>query len=334
MAKQYKAHFKNVDNTGFGPNSSVEGGRLTNKDGTYNLNKTGLRFYERISIYHTLLRMSRARFFLFIFLAYSSINVFFACVYLAVGVDKLQGSEQAHTLVDKYLLAFFFSSQTLTTVGYGHISPMGFWTNAIASIESLMGIMIFALVTGMFYARFSRPRAYIRFSENLLVSPYKGGKALMFRIATYKNNHLTDAEAQVTIAIHEHAGDNVTTRFFQLPLEFARINSLALSWTIVHPLDEHSPISHFTEKEFKELKIELMVTIKAFDDHFSNTVMQRTSYTADELVYGAKFLPMFERSGDGYKTNLQLNKVNDHELVTLSSVVNSDNVLNVIDAGD
>jgi len=320
MAKQYKAHFKNVDNTGFGPNSNVEGGRLTNKDGTYNLRKSGMRFYERISIYHTLLRMSRSKFFLFIFLAYSSINVFFACIYLAVGVDKLQGSEQAHTLIDKYLLAFFFSSQTLTTVGYGHISPVGFWTNAIASVESLMGIMIFALVTGMFYARFSRPRAYLRFSENLLVAPYKGGRALMFRIATYKNNHLTDAEAQVTIAIHERSGENnVTTRFFQLPLEFSRINSLALSWTIVHPLDEHSPIAHFGEREFKELKIELMVTIKAFDDHFSNTVMQRTSYTADELVYGAKFLPMFERSADGYQTNLQLNKVNDHEIVTLAN---------------
>lgn len=321
MAKQiqHKHKFKNVDNTGFGPNSSVEGSRLTNKDGSYNLRKTGLPFYERLSIYHALLRMSRPQFLLMIFLLYTCINIFFAFVYFFLGVDKLEGSVNAHTLIDKYLLAFFFSSQTLTTVGYGHISPVGFWANSIASLESLIGILVFALVTGMFYARFSRPQAYIRFSDNLLVAPYKGGRALMFRLATFKNNHLTDAEAHVTVAIHQPDNDgNLVTRFYQLPLEFSRVNSLALSWTVVHPIDDQSPLYEFSEKDFNESRIELMVSVKAFDDHFSNTVQQRTSYTSAELIYGAKFKPIFGRSENGRQTIVQVDKINNYERVTLN----------------
>ncbi|XZF15374.1 ion channel [Chitinophagaceae bacterium MMS25-I14] len=319
MARASQRHkFKNIDNTGFGPNSSTEGARLVNKDGSVNLRKSGLPFYERISIYHSLLRMSRPKFFGTIFLLYTSINILFAFVYLVIGVDKLEGTSGAQTIVEKYLQAFFFSSQTLTTVGYGHVSPIGFWANAIASIESLVGILVFALVTGIFYGRFSRPKAYIRFSENIIIAPYKDGRGLMFRLATFKNNHLSDVEATVTAAIHQPGEDGKTvTRFYQLPLEISKINSLALSWTLVHPLDENSPMFLFSERDFHENKVELVVTVKAFDDHFSNTVQQRTSYTTKELVYGAKFIPMFTRAATGDHTILQLDKVNAYERIKL-----------------
>lgn len=318
MAKHFHSNrFKNLENTGFGPNSTIEGARLTNKDGSTNLRKTGLPFWERISVYHTLLRMKPTNFLLCVLLLYTSVNLFFASLYFFIGIEHLSGAGTSASLFEQFMDAFFFSSQTLTTVGYGHVAPMGMAANAVAAIESLVGILIFALVTGLIYGRFARPRAYIVFSNNLLVSPYKGGRALMLRIATYKNNHLTDVEATVTIAIHIEENGKPVTRFYPLPLEYPRVNSLALSWTIVHPIDDKSPLYGYSEEDMINSKMELIVSIKAFDDHFSNIVQQRTSYTYREMVYGARFLPMFQRAPSGSHTILQLDKVNAYEKARL-----------------
>lgn len=319
----YHAHKKKpkaVDNSGFSGNSGAEGARLVNKDGSANLRKSGIPFYERISIYHTLLKMRRGKFLVMVFLSYTIMNLFFACLYMLIGIDKLAGSATGTDFFDNFSQAFFFSSQTLTTVGYGHIAPVGLVANSLASIESFLGIMTFALVTGMFYARFSRPKAYIRFSDNFLVSPFKEGRAIMFRLATDKNNHLTDVEAQVTVAVHAMEEGKRTTKFYQLPLDISRINSLAISWTCVHLLNEDSPLASFTEQDFKDSAIELMVTVKAFDDHFSNTVQQRTSYSHEELVYGAKFAMMYERAVSGRYTQVMLDKINAYELHVLEEV--------------
>lgn len=326
MAGSNNRHrFRNIDNTGFGPNSSVEGGRLINPDGTTNLRKRGLPIWERISIYHTLLRMDRGPFFFWIFLFYTSVNIVFASIYFLIGVHNLSGIDPAQTNFQQFTAAFFFSSQTLTTVGYGHVAPSGMMTNIVASTESLLGILSFAVVTGLIYGRFSRPRAYLRFSGNMLVAPYKGGTALMFRTATYKNNHLTDVEAQMTLALHVPENEKTETRFYQLPLEISKINSLALSWTVVHNINDESPLFNFTEADIRNNKMEVIVTIKAFDDHFSNVVMQRTSYTHNQVVFGGRFLPMFERAQSGQYTLLELDKINAHERVVLPQRVFSDN---------
>jgi len=315
MATQNRQRLKDIDNTGFGSNSGVEGGRLINSDGTTNLKKRGIPVWERTSVYHTLIRMKPGRFFIFVLLLYTVVNLFFAVIYFLTGVEHLVGGDGATTYFDKFMEAFFFSSQTLTTVGYGRVAPSGMLTNSIASIESLVGILIFAVMTGLIYGRFARPRAYLIFSPNVLIAPYKGGKALMLRVATYKNNHLTDVEVQMTLALHEKEHDKVTTRFYQLKPELAKINSLALSWTIVHNINEESPLHGVTKEEVIDSKMEVIVIIKAFDDHFSNTVQQRTSYTYHQIIYGAKFLPMFERATDGDYTLLELDKINAHELV-------------------
>ena len=166
------------------------------------------------------------------------------------------------TNFDAYVNAFFFSSQTLTTVGYGHVAPQGLPCNVIASLESFLGILAFALVTGLLYGRFTRPKAYLLFSDKLLISPYKEGRALMLRLASYKNNHLTEVEAQVTVVLHL-IDDNgkPTTKFYTLPLEITKINSMALSWTLVHPLDENSPLDGYTREELIAAKIELFAFI-------------------------------------------------------------------------
>jgi inward rectifier potassium channel len=309
-----RQRLKDINNTGFGPNSSIEGGRLINSDGSTNLRKRGIPIWERISVYHTLIRMKQGHFILFIFLFYTAINIVFACLYFFIGIEHL-GVASPGSQLGQFMEAFFFSSQTLTTVGYGHMAPYGMSANIVASIESLIGILSFALVTGLIYGRFARPRAYILFSPNILIAPYKGGKGLMFRIATYKNNHLTDAEAQLTLALHVKENDKTVTKFYPLHLEMSKVNSLALSWTIVHPINDDSPLHGYAKDDVAESKAEVIVNIKAFDDHFSNIVQQRTSYTYKQVIYGAKFLPMFERASDGDYTLLELNKINAHEMV-------------------
>lgn len=305
---------RNIRNTGFGGNSATEGGRLVNKDGTNNLRKTGIPFWERISIYHTLLRLARWKFFGAVMLFYTTMNLAFAGLYLINGVQHLHGVELGDGIIGGFLQAFFFSSQTLTTVGYGHISPEGFGANVIASLESFTGILSFALVTGMLYARFTRPKAYLTFSDCFLIAPFNGGRSLMFRTATFKNNHLTDVEATVVLVLRQEEG---ATRFYPLELEIAKVSSLALSWTVNHPIGESSPLYGLDEAGLRRMRPELIVSIKAFDDHFSNIVQQRTSYDASEMVYGARFTPMFHRSDDGQHTLLEIDRISDREAADL-----------------
>ena len=313
-----------IENTGFSTSTqNTEGGRLTNKDGSINVLKTGVPFWQRISMYHSLLRMRRWKFLFTVFSFYTVTNIFFAVLYLVVGVENLQGIHGGNDLMSNFQQAFFFSSQTLTTVGYGHISPVGLGANLVASLESFAGILSFALVTGLLYGRFTRPRAYLKFSDNLLIAPHKGGTAAMVRVASYKNNHLTDIEAQVTTSMFISENGRQVRKFFTLPLEIKKINSLALSWTMVHVIDEDSPLYLMNMDDINEAKVEILYNLKGFDDHFSNIVQQGTSYHFSEIVYGAKFLPVFHRSEDNTTTLLELDKINAYEAVPLMEIEKS-----------
>lgn len=308
----FKKRFKKLktdNHTGFGSNAANYGGRFINKDGSANIKKVGIDFAESISWYHTMLNIPRWKFMLIVFLFYGIVNFLFASIYCMIGVEHLNGISAA-TFVEKFGQAFFFSAQTFTTVGYGHISPSGFWCSFVASIEALFGLLSFAIATGLFYGRFSKPKAHIRFSENAIIAPFQDGKALMMRIAPYKNTNLTDAEAKVTLGMKVEENGVEVNRFFSLDLEYDKINALTLSWTLVHPITEESPLYGVSEDDFKTHVGEIIIYIKAFDEMYSNTVAIRSSYTFDEVIYGAKFVQMFENSQDSSKTILHVNKLN------------------------
>lgn len=320
LLKKLYGKAKAEANTGFGNNAADYGGRFVNKNGQPNIDKKGLGFFERISWYHTMLQLPRWKFFWMLIIFYITINLLFASLYYFIGVEHL-GGLTAITETDKFIEAFFFSAQTFTTVGYGRISPIGFVTSAISAFEALIGLLSFAIATGLFYGRFSRPKAFLRFSENMILAPFKDGLAIMMRVASYKNNNLTDAEAKLTAGLMMEENGNTTNKFFSLELEYNNVNSLTLSWTIVHPINENSPFYKFTLEDFKNIKGEVLLYVKAFDDMFSNTVAARTSYTFDELVIGAKFIPMFHRSEDNGMTILDLEKLNTYKEVNISEVI-------------
>ncbi len=306
-------------NTGFGINPSNYGGRFVNKDGRPNIEKRGLGILEKTSWYHTMLLLPRWKFFLIILLFYIVSNLLFATIYVLIGVDTLGEIPSPSTLTN-FGEAFFFSTQTFTTVGYGRISPIGFLSSSIAAFEALIGLLSFALATGLLYGRFAKPVAYLRFSHNALIAPYKDINALMVRVAPYKNTNLVDVAANVTLGMTiEENGINVN-KFYQLDLEFSTVNSLSLSWTIVHPITDKSPLYNFTKSDFENVKGEILIFIKAFDDMFSNIVVARTSYLFSEIKHGAKFNPMYERASSGDKTIIYLDKLNSFTQASLNQV--------------
>jgi len=240
LLRKLNAKAKTQINTGFGTNASDYGGRFVNKDGQPNIQITGVSLFDKISWYHTMLALPRWKFLTILLLFYIAINFVFASIYYLIGVEHLNGiSSQGEW--GKFGSAYFFSAQTFTTVGYGHISPQGFLTSAVAAGEALAGLLSFAIATGLFYGRFSKPTAYLKFSQNAIIAPYKDITALMFRLAPYKNATLTDAEARVTLGMTIEENGKMVNRFFPLELEFDRANALTLNWTIVHPITETAP---------------------------------------------------------------------------------------------
>jgi hypothetical protein len=327
LLRKLNTKAKTEINTGFGTNTSDYGGRFVNKSGQPNIEKKGVNLLERISWFHTMLAITRWKFFLLIFLFYIVVNLLFASIYYFVGVEHLSGMSTGSAL-QQFGEAFFFSTQTFTTVGYGRISPSGFLTSAIASLEALLGLLSFALATGLLYGRFSKPTAYLKFSDNAIIAPYKDITALMLRTAPFKNTVLTDAEAKLTLGMVVEENGRPVNRFFPLELEYSKVNALTLSWTIVHPITEDSPLYKFSKEDFKNLRGEFLVFIKAFDDMFSNTVVARSSYTFQETVYGVKFLPMYHRNNDADATVLDLEKINSFIEAAIADTGSTDKAVN------
>ncbi|REC45947.1 ion channel [Chryseobacterium sp. 5_R23647] len=317
MAKGFrkKIHQENTENSGFGSRAS---GRFINKDGLPNVRRRGINVFNRLSWYHTMLNLSSFRFITYLVVMYILINLVFAFIYYLIGVEHLTGIDKSNPL-DEFIDVFFFSSQTFTTVGYGRIAPVGFMASLVATFEAFLGLLTFAIATGLFYGRFSRPRAYLRFSDIAVIAPFQDVTALMFRLAPYKNNALTDADVTLSTAIEINEEGTVKSNFYRLETQLSKINTLALNWTIVHKIDENSPFFGFSADDFKNTNIEIIVHVRAFDEVFSNTVVQRSSYVSREIIYGAKFISMYYPDKEKDSTVLDLDKINEYQKVELKT---------------
>jgi inward rectifier potassium channel len=298
---------------GLGTKVSNQTQRMINRDGSFNVKRRGLPFFQSLSIYHTLIRTTWLNFNLLLVASFLILNGFFAILYLTIGFEHLVGATGAG-LFGRFSEAFFFSTQTFTTVGYGRISPEGFFANTVATFESMAGWLYFAMAAGLFYGRFSRPHARIIFSRKAIIAPYRGGTAFEFRIANERNNQLIEVEAQVLLSRREYHNSQMKRRFYPLTLERTLVTFFPLTWTVVHPIDESSPLLGATQENLAESDAEFLILLKAFDDTFSQTVHARSSYKHDEVVVGATFRTVYGMDASG-KTTVELHKIHDIERV-------------------
>jgi len=307
------SRLKANNDTGFSNKADIASSRFMNKDGSFNLRKSGLGFVKQFSIFQTMLTIPRWKFIGVILLFYTTINLFFTSIYLLVGTDgQVQGMIGTSSW-EKFKEIFYFSTQTFTTVGYGRVSPTGDAVNIIASLESLTGLLSLAIATGLIYGRFARPRAYLIFSDHALITPFNDKTALMFRFVNYKNNHsLTDVEVKVNVGMQVEENGETVYKYYTLLLERERVESLPMNWTVVHTIDENSPLNGFTHEDMKRADVEIYTLIRGFDDVFSDIVQQRSSYTYHEILFNRKFSRMFKESEDGQTTILELDKLSHH----------------------
>jgi inward rectifier potassium channel len=313
----HKRKINPEDDLGFGSQPVIKSQRLINRDGSVNVKRKGLSIFNTANNYHTLITMDWGKFWLLVLSGYLIVNITFALIYVSLGAGTLDGAV-GHTPFEHFMDAFFFSAQTISTVGYGHISPRGMAGNSVAALESMMGLLAFALATGLLYGRFSRPSAKIKYSKNLLIAPYmENGKGIMFRLANLRRNTLIDLQVEIIFSYNEDVNGKKIRRFLPLDLERKRVSILTLNWTIVHPLDEQSPLKDVTIEDMIKTEATFAVLLKAFDDTFSQTVHSRTSYQYDEVVWGAKFTPAFDRDEEG-RIVLNLNKIDDYESINLA----------------
>lgn len=274
---------------GFG---SVVGGanekRLLNRDGSFNPRREGLSFLAGLHAYHFFLNLSWKHFFTMVISGYLVINLIFALAYLACGPGAI-GGQDASTFGGTFGRAFFFSVETIGTIGYGNIYPVGVPANIIVTMESLTGLLMLALGTGILFARFSRPTAAIAFSERAIVSPYRDKTGFMFRFTNTRANQLIELEAKVLFSRME----GESRRYDQLDLERKRVVFFPLSWTIVHPIDEKSPMWGLTEQDLADRDAEFLVLLSGIDETFSQMVHARTSYKSHEIVFGERFVNIY-----------------------------------------
>ncbi|HLX06964.1 MAG TPA: ion channel [Thermoanaerobaculia bacterium] len=291
--------------------------RLLNRDGSFNVRRKGMKSLASLSAYHHLLTISWPRFLALVVVSFMVVNAVFGLAFLACGPGALHGAPAADMGGNEFLRAFFFSVQTFATIGYGHVSPAGLAANLLVTVEALVGLLVFALATGLLFARFSRPTAKVVFSDRALIAPFQGATAFEFRIVNSRSNQLLEVECQVLFT--RYSGKLGIRQFVPLALERRKVTFFPLSWTIVHAIDAASPLFGLSHQDLVDASAEFLVVVNGFDETFSQTVHTRSSYKPEEVVWGAAFKNMYQPPDAAGNLSIDVGLLSDFERVALPS---------------
>ncbi len=291
-------------------------GRLLNPDGSFNVARRGLPFFQSLHLYQIFTRMSWLRFYVVMTSGYLAVNLLFGTAFFLAGPGAISGLSSL-TALGRFKECFFFSVQTFSTIGYGAYAPASDPAHAIVTAEAIVGVFFVALATGVVFARFAHPPAKILFSDRAVVAPFMEGTAFMFRIANARKNQLLDVEATVVLSRRD---DSVQARrrFYPLTLERESVMFLPLHWVVVHPVTPESPLWEIDKESCLAADVECLILIRGVDEANSEQVHARASYEASQIVWGARFANMYDPPRNGV-VGIDLRKISDIELVDEAS---------------
>ncbi len=256
--------------------------------------RVGLRSQVTKDLYHRALRLPWSGFLALMTGVYLTANLAFAFLY------SLQPGAITNARPGFFRDAFFFSVETFGTIGYGIMAPATDYANAVMTVETLCGIVLVALTTGVMFARVSRPTARVLFSKVAVIAPYNGTPTLMVRMGNKRLNQILQAEVRLTLVRNERTREgSFMRRFYDLELARDRTPIFAMSFLAMHPLNETSPLFGATRQTLEEMEAEILVTVTGLDETMSQTVHARVSYLPEEMLFNHRYANMFGMTDDG-----------------------------------
>lgn len=271
--------------------------RIVDREGNFNVRRAG-RNWRDFNPYTYLISVSWWNFSLIVIVTFILVNLLFAWAYSLIGADQIKVPD-ARTSLGQFFNLFFFSAHTLTTVGFGNMYPVGVMGNVVAAIEALLGLMAFAIATGLLFGRFSQPSARFGFSQHMAIAPFRDETSLQFRVVNRRSNNLIEVEAKVMLMTVELVKGKLQRKFTPLDLERTQILFMPLTWTVVHPIDKQSPLYGKNAADLESLQAEVVVMMRGYDETFGQVVYARYSYRYDEILWGVKFSAAFEIDPEG-----------------------------------
>lgn len=246
-------------------------------------------------LYHQLLTWSWTRLFTMLGVAYVAINAIFAAAYLALGPGAITNAEPG-----SFADAFFFSFDTMATIGYGDKVPKGIPANLLSLVQVMLGMAGLAVTTGLVFAKFARPTARVLFSKVAVVQPFDGVPSLLFRMANARANQIVEAELTVIAVRAEKTLEGESIRkVYDMKLRRARSAAFSLSWTAVHPITAESPLFGLDAAALEAAPLTIMVSVSGIDEHLGQTVHARHAYGVGDLVFGRRFVDILAVQPDG-----------------------------------
>ncbi len=297
---------RRIKDPGIGAASNENARRFVNQDGSFNIKHRNKRS-QLSETYSYLIDISWPRFFVYVFLGYILLNSLFALCYTIIGVEAI--TTPSGNIFRDFLKAFFFSAQTITTVGYGALAPKGIVFGFISSFEAMIGLLSFSFITGLLYGRFSKPHANIRFSKVMVLRKHGDHDALMFRLMSSSASTMIQPRIEVTLTLSEKDETGAyKNNFYRLTLERDKITYLPTTWTIVHVIDENSPFSTYDREQLCNLRGEFLIMASYYEESFNQEVYQIHSYVLKNIRIDHAFQKAYYYDEEGYT-------VLDHELL-------------------